>query len=312
MYKSHYITLSFLSSIFLSSFSVQSYLNIEEISAIESEAVRWKNTYVEKLNTHEIQVLANELYLLYAGALLDVTLRTQIVAATNNICTIQQHILSGKEQAEQLIAMHTFVNQLANISRAHRFITGALNTCDNFIDSLEADHALVQSIQALRAKGIEYLQRYAQHKEPRIKEQIQHTQTILHELHKKISLIVKTFQGLRTGNMPLDVGEENQAIELIDYAARIAKHTDALHLNSMQATAQLVHEQTMLEEIGKIIYAAYYKVLYRFMIGQHIDTPLIFAPEGIISAENRTEKLQDPEKLAYNIQKLSIGFINIQ
>ena len=289
-------------------------LGIEQIVSIEQQAEQWLVTQVVQLNSQEIQLLANLLYLSYANGLLDLTVRRQTFDVVKNMWDIRQQLLAYHNQQEQLIQLNENLQQLHRITQSRHFIHNTWLACDNYIEQYAHTHELFDdALEALRMHGQQLVKTCIHADQEHIQSTFTKTKEVLNQASKTLNPLAKMYNGLLAGHTPLPEEPENKEIAIVSYGTRLAQQAEETGWQTIMAVSGPLHYEITLEEISKIFYGAYYKMLYTHMLKQNFDAQLMtimFSPEGLISENQRVESLQEPKAQAIVNQVLVTIKIN--
>lgn len=299
------LILTLISSNIFSTEAQQQLINIEEIAGIEYYAQQWVNHHISHLSPADMQVTANMLYLLYAGAVIDYTVRSAVPAMMSYTWTIRNKIKDYQECTSELTTLKKLINNMQEWDHARIFIHKTLNSCDTYMDE-HCSKEVKEACSFIQQHGQQLLARYAEKHEQVINHAMQLVQQKNYVAGQFLLTAGNTLAGLCSG-FPVDHDPQYKKIKRIEAASNIADKSAECATSVIETSNTVSDVLIELIQLGKIMYALYYKSIYTFMKEQ-LEPDYItvfFAPEGIIPESLRTEPLPDPEKVTANLIQYS-------
>ena len=275
-------------------------LSAEKIAGIEQHAQRWINEQIIGMEPEDIQLTANLLYLLYAGSVIEYTVRSVLPTFISHAWNIRKEIDNYHTCTSEFKTFGTTANNLRMWSNMRHTILQNLQVCETYIDK-QASEAVQCACEHIKNEGKQQLCRYATKNKQTLHQDIQNTLKRYHDIGEFVRTAGNMLNGL-CSDYPLTTNEQFKTIKQIESASRVADQSVQYAATINEASTHITHHMLELIQVSTIIYVSYYKALCEFM-QQNVEPNFItcmVTPEGIIPKSLRTELLPHPEKIVRN------------
>ncbi len=296
--------------------SAKPLLSPQEISTIEWGADQWINRYCTLMTPSQLQVVINMIYFLYAGSILEAPIKRAAVMAPRIAQAIRKKINKYDRSNIELAVLKALANKLLQYDTVNHDITLTLRVCETYLEQHEQSGELtgvMSALEGMKSHGQEALCTYANTHQKDITVGLKRSQQAHYSASQFFLIAGNTFAGL-CSKMPLPCGSTQRELQRIDIATNIANQSTDYALDVIESSNSLSDHLIALTQVSKVVYAAYYNALYRFM-ATHIDKKfmtIMFDATGIIEERLLAQLLPNPTLLDTNTRNISLLIATIQ
>lgn len=224
------------------------------------KAQEWISSHIISMDPHEVQLITNMLYFLYANSLINMKIREFVIPISQLSQAIRRHLTTNTNLSQELTTLKTLLERLKILNGAQEIYWQSLQHCQNACNTPQLKNAL----EALQEYGQKVLTVLAQ-------DDLSNTQNstrfLITELEKNIEELNKVNSFYKELDSKINQKNQQKNIGLMVLDDIINNNLSIMNITQQSGNITenfyLSHCMRLLV-IGSKIYKDYYDALYAF------------------------------------------------
>lgn len=294
--------LSFVLSLFFPIF-IQSYES--------THAQEWAFLYADKMDSEELQLTANFLYILYANALVDTEIQKYYTPLAQLSQIARINLTDTSNPNNELLQLKALAEKLSFLVKARFIYTRLLYECINHCNENQTD-IVEKALKDLQSHASDMLYEWAEDNNEAFAKQLEKMAKAIVDCEKSLHFASGLYTGLSNGELPFVVEDQDKPLAIMN----VILQTTPTFMNTANTIANALNhiDNRAMATIcfGTEVYKQHYQTVYNIMAQESFDKNYaitLFDAYGLPSEHNSL--LPDAEHVFEHMLKVTQGLEHV-